>query len=445
MKVEQVVNDLKRRFPNEPEYIQAVTEVLESIEDVYNANPEFEKWNLIERLCIPDRMFSFRVTWMDDQGKVQTNMAYRIQHCNAIGPYKGGMRFHSSVCPSILKFLAFEQTFKNSLTTLPMGGAKGGSDFNPKGKSNAEIMRFCQAFMTELWRHIGPETDVPAGDIGVGGREVAYMYGMYRKLAKENTGTFTGKGMEFGGSLIRPEATGYGNIYFLMNMLKRKGITDLKGQVVTISGSGNVATYTAEKVIELGGKVVTLSDSNGYIYDPDGIDTEKLAYVFDLKNVQRGRISEYADKYGCKYVAGGRPWAEKCTIALPSATQNELNGDDAATLIANGCIAVSEGANMPSTPEAIEKFIAAKILYAPGKAANAGGVSVSGLEMSQNSMKLSWTREEVDEKLNGIMKSIHDACVEYGTEADGFVNYVNGANIAGFMKVAKAVIAQGVL
>ncbi len=445
MKAEQIVNDLMRRFPNEPEYIQAVHEVLTSIEDVYNANPEFEKWNLIERLCIPDRIFSFRVTWMDDQGKVQTNMAYRVQHCNAIGPYKGGMRFHSSVCPSILKFLAFEQTFKNSLTTLPMGGAKGGSDFNPKGKSNAEIMRFCQAFMLELWKHIGPETDVPAGDIGVGGREVAYMYGMYRKLAKENTGTFTGKGMEFGGSLIRPEATGYGNIYFLMNMLNRKGITDLKGQVVTISGSGNVATYTAEKVIELGGKVVTLSDSHGYIYDPDGIDSEKLAYVFDLKNVQRGRIKEYAEKYGCKYVAGGRPWAEKCTIALPSATQNELNGDDAAALLANGCIAVSEGANMPSTPEAVEKFIAAKILYAPGKAANAGGVSVSGLEMSQNSMKLSWTREEVDAKLKGIMKAIHDACVEYGTETDGFVNYVNGANIAGFMKVAKAVIAQGVL
>ena len=446
MKAEQVLNDLKRRFPNEPEYHQAVHEVLESIEEVYNRYPEFEKQNLIERLCIPDRIFSFRVTWTDDKGNVQTNMGYRVQHNNAIGPYKGGMRFHASVCPSILKFLAFEQTFKNSLTTLPMGGGKGGSDFNPKGKSGAEVMRFCQAFMLELWRHIGPETDVPAGDIGVGGREVAYMYGMYRKLARENTGTFTGKGLEFGGSLIRPEATGYGNIYFLMNMLKRRGITDLKGQVVAISGSGNVATYTAEKVIELGGKVVTLSDSNGYIYDPDGIDSEKLAFVFELKNVMRGRIKEYAEKYGCKYVEGGRPWGEPCTIALPSATQNELNGDDAEMLVKNGCFAVSEGANMPSTPEAIEVFLKNKILYAPGKAANAGGVSVSGLEMTQNSMKISWTKEEVDAKLKEIMYNIHEACVKYGAEPDGgYVNYVKGANIAGFMKVAKAMMAQGVL
>jgi len=445
MKVEQVIGDLKRRFPNEPEYHQAVEEVLHSIEAVYNSYPEFENQNLIERLCIPERIFSFRVTWVDDRGKVQTNMAYRIQHNNAIGPYKGGMRFHSSVCPSILKFLAFEQTFKNALTTLPMGGAKGGSDFNPKGKSNAEIMRFCQALMLELWRNIGPETDVPAGDIGVGGREVAYMYGMYKKLARENTGTFTGKGIEFGGSLIRPEATGYGNIYFLMNMLNTKGIKDLKGQVVAISGSGNVATYTAEKVIELGGKVVTLSDSNGYIYDPEGIDTEKLKYIFELKNIYRGRIKEYADKYNCKYVEGGRPWNEVCTIALPSATQNELNGDDAETLVKNGCIAVSEGANMPSTPEAVEVFIKNKILYGPGKAANAGGVSVSGLEMTQNSMKISWTKEEVDAKLKQIMFDIHQSCVKYGTEADGFVNYVNGANIAGFMKVAKAMMAQGVL
>ena len=446
MKAEQVLNDLKRRFPNEPEYHQAVHEVLESIEEVYNRYPEFEKQNLIERLCIPDRIFSFRVTWTDDKGNVQTNMGYRVQHNNAIGPYKGGMRFHASVCPSILKFLAFEQTFKNSLTTLPMGGGKGGSDFNPKGKSGAEVMRFCQAFMLELWRHIGPETDVPAGDIGVGGREVAYMYGMYRKLARENTGTFTGKGLEFGGSLIRPEATGYGNIYFLMNMLKRRGITDLKGQVVAISGSGNVATYTAEKVIELGGKVVTLSDSNGYIYDPDGIDSEKLAFVFELKNVMRGRIKEYAEKYGCKYVEGGRPWGESCTIALPSATQNELNGDDAEILIKNGCFAVSEGANMPSTPEAIEVFLKNKILYAPGKAANAGGVSVSGLEMTQNSMKISWTKEEVDAKLKEIMYNIHEACVKYGAEPDGgYVNYVKGANIAGFMKVAKAMMAHGVL
>jgi glutamate dehydrogenase (NADP+) len=444
MKVGQVLDNLKRRFPNEPEYHQAVEEVLESIEEVYNSYPEFEKNNLIERLCIPDRIHSFRVTWVDDKGNVHTNMGYRIQHNNAIGPYKGGLRLHASVNPSILKFLAFEQTFKNSLTTLPMGGAKGGSDFNPKGKSNSEIMRFCQAFMTELWRYIGPETDVPAGDIGVGGREVSYLYGMYKKLARENTGTLTGKGMEFGGSLIRPEATGYGNIYFLMNMLNRKGITDLKGQVVAISGSGNVATYTAEKVIELGGKVITLSDSNGYIYDPDGIDTEKLQYVFELKNIYRGRIREYAEKYGCKYVEGGRPWAEKCTIALPSATQNELNGDDAAELIKNGCFAVSEGANMPSTPEAIEVFLKNKILDAPGKAANAGGVSVSGLEMTQNSMKLSWSREEVDQKLKDIMKDIHEACVKYGTEGD-FVNYVKGANIAGFMKVARAMMAQGIL
>ena len=445
MKAELVLDTLRRRFPNEPEYHQAVEEVLHSIEEVYNAHPEFEKQNLIERLCIPERIFSFRVTWVDDKGNVQTNMAYRVQHCNAIGPYKGGMRFHASVCPSILKFLAFEQTFKNALTTLPMGGGKGGSDFNPKGKSNAQIMRFCQALMLELWHHIGPETDVPAGDIGVGGREVAYMYGMYRKLARENTGTFTGKGIEFGGSLIRPEATGYGNIYFLMNMLKRKGINDLKGQVVSISGSGNVATFTAEKVLELGGKVITLSDSSGYIYDPEGITKEKLEYVFELKNIYRGRIKEYADKYNCKYVEGGRPWAEACTIALPSATQNELNGDDAEMLVKNGCMAVSEGANMPSTPEAVDVFLKNKILYAPGKAANAGGVSVSGLEMTQNSMKISWTKEEVDEKLKSIMEKIHEACVKYGTEADGFVNYVKGANIAGFMKVAKAMMAQGVL
>jgi glutamate dehydrogenase (NADP+) len=445
MKTAEVLANLKRRFPNEPEYHQAVEEVLMSIEEVYNQHPEFDKVNLIERLCIPDRIFSFRVTWMDDKGNYQTNMGYRVQHNMAIGPYKGGIRFHSSVNPGILKFLAFEQTFKNALTTLPMGGGKGGSDFNPKGKSNAEIMRFCQNFMLELSKHIGPDTDVPAGDIGVGGREVAYMFGMYKKLRNEFTGVLTGKGLEFGGSLIRPEATGYGNIYFLMNMLKLKGINDLKGQVVAISGSGNVATYTAEKVLELGGKVITMSDSNGYIYDPEGIDSEKLAYIFDLKNVQRGRIKEYADKYNCKYVEGGRPWAEKCTIALPSATQNELNGDDAKTLVANGCIAVSEGANMPSTPEAVEVFLKAKILYAPGKAANAGGVSVSGLEMTQNSMRISWSKEEVDEKLKGIMAAIHESCVKYGTQPDGFINYVNGANIAGFMKVAKAMMAQGVI
>ncbi|MFT3753774.1 MAG: NADP-specific glutamate dehydrogenase [Paludibacter sp.] len=445
MKTEQVLENLKWRFPNEPEYYEAVEEVLRSIEDIYNAHPEFEKQNIIERICIPDRIFSFRVTWVDDQGQVRTNMGYRIQHNNAIGPYKGGLRFHESVCPSILKFLAFEQTFKNALTTLPMGGGKGGSDFSPQGKSDAEVMRFCQAFMLELWRHIGADTDVPAGDIGVGGREVAYMYGMYRKLAHENTGTFTGKGLEFGGSLIRPEATGYGNIYFLMNMLKRKGIDDLKGQIVSISGAGNVATYTAEKVIELGGKVVTMSDSNGYIYDPDGINKEKLAYIFDLKNVRRGRIKEYADKYDCKYMEGQRPWAEKCTIALPSATQNEITAEDAEILVNNGCIAVSEGANMPSTIEAIEVFLKHKILFAPGKAANAGGVSVSGLEMSQNAMKLSWQKEEVDSRLQQIMQSIHESCVKYGTEPDGYVNYVKGANIAGFMKVAKAMMAQGVV
>ena len=445
MNTESTINELKRRFPNEPEYLQAVHEVLSSIEEIYNQHPEFEKANIIERICIPDRIISFRVTWTDDQGVVRTNMAYRIQHNNTIGPYKGGMRFHASVCPSILKFLAFEQTFKNVLTTLPMGGAKGGSDFSPRGKSNAEIMRFCQALMLELWRNIGPETDVPAGDIGVGGREVAYMYGMYKKLAREHTGTFTGKGIEFGGSLIRPEATGYGNIYFLMNMLKSRGITDLKGQTVCISGSGNVATYTAEKVLELGGKIVTMSDSDGYIYDPDGIDREKLDYIFELKNLYRGRLREYAEKYGCKYVAGARPWGEKGDIALPSATQNELNGDEAKQLVANGVIAVSEGANMPSTPEAIRVFQEAKILYAPGKAANAGGVSVSGLEMTQNSIKLGWSQEEVDEKLKSIMKNIHEACVQYGTEADGYVNYVKGANVAGFMKVAKAMMAQGIV
>lgn len=444
MKALEVIDNLKRRFPNEPEYIQAVEEVLMSIEDVYNQHPEFEKNNLIERLCIPDRIFSFRVTWQDDKGTVHVNMGYRVQHNNAIGPYKGGIRFHSSVTPSILKFLAFEQTFKNSLTTLPMGGGKGGSDFNPKGKSNAEIMRFCQAFVMELWHHIGPDTDVPAGDIGVGGREVSYMYGMYKKLARENTGTFTGKSLEMGGSLIRPEATGYGNVYFLLEMLKTRNI-DIKGKVVSVSGSGNVAQYTAEKLIELGAKVITFSDSAGYIYDEAGIDSEKLAYIMELKNLYRGRIKEYADKYNCKYVEGGRPWAEKCDIAMPSATQNELNGDDAKTLIANGCFAVSEGANMPSTPEAVDAFLEAKILYAPGKAANAGGVSTSGLEMTQNAMHLSWSAEEVDSKLKSIMSSIHTQCVAYGTEVDGTINYVKGANIAGFMKVAKAMMAQGIL
>ena len=440
----EVLNGLKRRFPNEPEYHQAVSEVLASIEDVYNQHPEFEEYNLIERLCIPDRIVSFRVTWVDDYGRVQTNMGYRIQHNCAIGPYKGGIRFHASVNQSILKFLAFEQTFKNALTTLPMGGAKGGSDFNPKGKSDDEIMRFCQAFIIELWRHIGPETDVPAGDIGVGGREVGFMFGMYKKLAREHTGTFTGKGITFGGSLMRPEATGYGNVYFLQQMLATKGIA-LEGKTVCISGAGNVAQYTAEKLISLGAKVVTMSDSNGYIYDPDGITREKLDYIMHLKNVERGRIKEYAAKYGCKYVEGARPWGEKCDIAMPSATQNEINGEEAKTLLANGCFAVSEGANMPSTPEAIDAFLNAKILYAPGKAANAGGVSVSGLEMTQNSQKLSWSAEEVDNKLKSIMENIHSQCVKYGTQADGYVNYVKGANISGFMKVATAMMEQGIL
>jgi len=441
----KVIEDLKSRFPNEPEYIQAVSEVLGSIEEEYNKHPEFEKANLIERLCIPDRIVSFRVTWTDDQGKVRTNMGYRIQHNNAIGPYKGGVRFHASVNQSILKFLAFEQTFKNSLTTLPMGGAKGGSDFSPRGKSNAEVMRFCQAFMLELTRHIGPELDVPAGDIGVGGREVGFMFGMYKKLTRDFSGTFTGKGREFGGSLIRPEATGYGNIYFLKEMLKTRGM-DLKGKKVLISGSGNVAQYTAEKVLQEGGIVMTMSDSDGYVYDPEGINREKLDFIMELKNLYRGRIREYAEKYpGVKYVAGARPWGEKADIATPCATQNELNGDDAKTLLANGVFAVSEGANMPSTPEAIEAFQAAKILYCPGKASNAGGVSVSGLEMSQNAQHLSWTAAEVDAKLLQIMQSIHSDCVKYGTEPDGYINYVKGANIAGFMKVAKAMMAQGLV
>ena len=444
MKATEVLDKLKQRFPNEHEYHQAVAEVLATIEDVYNEHPEFDKVNLIERLCIPDRIYSFRVTWMDDKGNYHTNMGYRVQHNNAIGPYKGGIRFHASVNQSILKFLAFEQTFKNSLTTLPMGGGKGGSDFSPRGKSNAEIMRFCQAYVEELQRHIGPNTDVPAGDIGVGGREVGYMFGKYKKMTREHTGTYTGKGLEFGGSLVRPEATGFGNVYFLLEMLKTRGI-EIAGKTVCVSGSGNVAQYTVKKLIELGAKVVTMSDSNGYIYDPDGIDADKLAYIMELKNLYRGRIKEYAEEYGVKYVEGARPWGEKCDIALPSATQNELNGDDARKLLANGCIAVSEGANMPSTPEAIEQFLEAKILYAPGKAANAGGVSVSGLEMAQNASMISWTAAEVDAKLHQIMENIHAQCVKYGTLEDGTVNYVKGANIAGFMKVAKAMMAQGVV
>lgn len=444
MKATEVVESLKQRFPNEPEYIQAVSQVLGTIEEEYNKHPEFEKANLIERLCIPDRLIEFRVTWVDDKGNVQTNMGYRIQHNNVIGPYKGGLRFHKSVNLSILKFLAFEQTFKNSLTTLPMGGAKGGSDFTTRGKSNAEVMRFCQAFMTELYRHVGPDEDVPAGDIGVGGREVGYMFGMYKKLTHQFQGMLTGKGQEFGGSNIRPEATGYGNVYFLQNMLQTRGI-DLKGKTVLVSGSGNVAQYTIEKLLQLGAKPLTCSDSDGYIYDPDGIDEEKLAYIMELKNVERGRIKEYAEKYGVKYVAGAKPWFEKADIATPCATQNEINEEAAKTLVANGVIAVSEGANMPTLPEAIKVFQDAKILYCPGKASNAGGVAVSGLEMSQNSERLKWSREEVDAKLHDIMNDIHENCVKYGTEPDGYINYVKGANVAGFLKVAKAMMAQGIV
>ena len=444
MNAAKVIENLQQRFPNEPEYIQAVSQVLGTIEEEYNKHPEFEKANLIERLCIPDRLVEFRVTWTDDKGNVQTNMGYRVQHNNAIGPYKGGVRYHASVNLSILKFLAFEQTFKNSLTTLPMGGAKGGSDFSPRGKSNGEVMRFCQAFMTELYRHIGPDEDVPAGDIGVGGREVAYMFGMYKKLTHQWSGVLTGKGLEFGGSLIRPEATGYGNVYFLCNMLATRG-ESIKGKTILVSGAGNVAQYTIEKCIELGGKVITVSDSDGYVYDPDGIDREKLDFIMELKNVERGRISEYAQEYGLKYVPGKKPWFEKADIALPSATQNEINEEAAKALVANGVIAVSEGANMPSTPGAIKVFQDAKILYSPGKAANAGGVAVSGLEMSQNSERLRWSREEVDQKLHDIMNDIHANCVKYGTEADGYINYVKGANVAGFLKVAKAMMAQGIV
>ena len=444
MKATEVVERLKQRFPNEPEYIQAVSQVLETIEDEYNRHPDFDQANLIERLCIPDRIIKFRVNWVDDKGNVQTNMGFRVQHNNSIGPYKGGLRFHASVNESILKFLAFEQTFKNALTTLPMGGAKGGSDFSPRGKSNAEVMRFCQAFMRELWNYIGPDCDVPAGDIGVGGREVGYMFGQYKKLTNQFVGILTGKGQEFGGSLIRPEATGYGNVYFLKNMLKTRNI-DIKDKTVLVSGSGNVAQYTIEKLLELGAKPLTCSDSDGYIYDPDGIDEEKLAYIMELKNIERGRIREYAEKYNVKYVAGGRPWSEKADIATPCATQNEINGEAAAELVKNGVIAVTEGANMPSTPEAVKIFQDAKVLYCPGKASNAGGVAVSGLEMSQNSGRLKWSRVEVDERLHQIMDDIHSNCVKYGTEADGYINYVKGANVAGFIKVAKAMMAQGII
>ena len=445
MKAKEFVAGLAQRFPNEPEYLQAVKEVVNSIEDVYNQYPVFERQNLIERLCVPDRVIEFRVTWTDDNGRVHTNMGYRIQHNNAIGPYKGGIRFHSSVNLSILKFLAFEQTFKNSLTTLSMGGAKGGSDFSPRGKSDMEVMRFCQAFITELYRNIGPNTDVPAGDIGVGGREVGYMFGWYKKMTREFTGTFTGKGLDFGGSLMRPEATGFGNVYFLLNMLATKGI-DIKGKRVAISGSGNVALYTAKKLLQLGAVPVSMSDSDGSIYIPDGMTQEQFDQIFELKMAMRGRISEFAaENPGVQYFPGERPWKHvKCDIAMPSATQNELDGDDARALLAQGVIAVSEGANMPSTREAVHEFIKARILYAPGKAANAGGVSVSGLEMAQNAQMLPWSAEEVDLKLQDIMKKIHEQCVAFGREDDNYTNYVNGANIAGFMKVARAMTAEGI-
>ncbi len=430
--------------PGEVEFHQAVREVVESVIPFIEENPKYEHGKILERMVEPERVIMFRVPWLDDKGNIQVNRGFRIEMNSAIGPYKGGLRFHPTVNLGILKFLAFEQVFKNSLTTLPMGGGKGGSDFDPKGKSDNEVMRFCQSFMTELSRHIGPNTDVPAGDIGVGGREIGFLFGQYKRLRNEFTGVLTGKDLNWGGSLIRPEATGYGCVYFAQNMLQDRG-DSIKGKVCTVSGSGNVAQYTVEKVNQLGGKVVTLSDSSGYIYDPDGIDDEKLAFVMHLKNVKRGRIKEYAEKYGVEYHEGKRPWSVKCDIAFPSATQNEIDEEDAKTLINNGCFVVSEGANMPSTPAAIEVYLKNKILYGPAKAANAGGVAVSGLEMSQNSMRLSWTREEVDQKLQQIMKDIHDTCVKYGRESENYVNYMAGANIGGFVKVADSMMAQGLV
>ena len=445
MNVEKLMQDLERKNPGEKEFLQAAHEVLESIEDVYNANPQFEKASIIERLLEPDRVFMFRVSWVDDSGKVQVNRGIRVQYNNAIGPYKGGLRFHPSVSLSALKFLGFEQIFKNSLTSLPMGGGKGGSDFDPKGKSDGEVMRFCQAFMAELQKYIGPETDVPAGDIGVGAREIGYMYGMYKKLRNEHTGVLTGKGLVYGGSLIRPEATGFGLVYFTEQMLNTKG-TDFKGKTVAISGFGNVSWGAALKVTELGGKVVTISGPDGYIYDSDGMDMEKIEYMTELRGSNNDVVAPYAQKYpNAKFVAGKRPWEVKVDVALTCAIQNELNGDDAKALIANGVFAVAEGSNMGCTPDAIKAFQDAKVMYAPGKASNAGGVATSGLEMSQNSIKLSWSAEEVDQRLHTIMINIHKACIEYGTRADGYVDYVKGANVAGFMKVAQAMLAQGVI
>ncbi len=443
--VDGFMSTLIARNPDEKEFHQAVREVVESLAPYIIENPQLRKMKILERIAEPERVVMFRVPWLNDRGEVEINRGYRVQMNSAIGPYKGGIRFHPSVNLSVLKFLAFEQTFKNSLTTLPMGGGKGGSDFNPKNRSDEEVMKFCQSFMTELARHIGPDTDVPAGDIGVGGREVAYMYGQYKRLRNEFTGTLTGKGLGWGGSPLRPEATGYGTCYFAQAMLATHG-ESFEGKTVVVSGSGNVAQYAVQKTLQLGGKPVTLSDSNGYIHDPDGIDEEKLAFVLELKNIFRGRIKEYVERYPkAKYYEGQKPWGVKCDIALPCATQNELDGKAAEALVKNGCICVAEGANMPSTPEAIAVFQKNKLLYAPGKASNAGGVATSGLEMTQNSMRLSWTPEEVDAKLHSIMTDIHDACIRYGTEEDGYVNYVKGANIAGFIKVAKAMLAQGLV
>ncbi|TPN87081.1 NADP-specific glutamate dehydrogenase [Aquimarina algicola] len=444
-KIETFMEEVRARNTHEPEFLQAVQEVAETVIPFIASQEIYNGKNILLRMVEPERAITFRVPWVDDRGEIQVNRGYRIQMNSAIGPYKGGLRFHPTVNMSILKFLAFEQVFKNSLTTLPMGGGKGGSDFDPKGKSDNEIMRFCHSFMSELYRHIGPNTDVPAGDIGVGSREIGYLFGMYRKVKNEFTGVLTGKGLSWGGSLIRPEATGYGTVYFAQSMLATKKET-VKGKTVAISGSGNVAQYAAEKVIQLGGKVITLSDSSGYIYDKDGIDQEKLKYVMHLKNVVRGRIKEYEKKYpSAKFYEGKTPWKAPCDIALPCATQNELNGEDAKVLIKNGCICVSEGANMPSTPEAIAEFHKAQILFAPGKASNAGGVATSGLEMTQNSLRYNWTRDEVDQKLQQIMSNIHKSCLEYGTEDNGYVDYVKGANIAGFVKVADAMLAQGVV
>ncbi len=442
--VNEFMAKLIARNPGESEFHQAVQEVIESLWPFIEDNPKYKSAKILERITEPERVLMFRVPWVDDNGEILVNRGFRIEMNSAIGPYKGGLRFHPTVNLGILKFLAFEQVFKNSLTSLPMGGGKGGSDFDPKGKSDNEIMKFCQSFMTELQRHVGQDTDVPAGDIGVGGREIGYLFGQYKRIVNEFTGVLTGKGLEWGGSLIRPEATGYGAVYFANEMLKTRS-EGIKGKVAAVSGSGNVAQYTIEKLLQFGGKPVTLSDSAGFIYDPDGISMEKLQYVMELKNIKRGRIKEYADKFKVKYVEGERPWNVKCDLAFPSATQNEINEEDAKELVKNGCFIVSEGANMPSTPEAVEVFLEAKILYGPGKAANAGGVATSGLEMTQNSMRLPWTREEVDERLQQIMKNIHETCVKYGKDSSGFINYVNGANIGGFIKVADAMIAQGVV